>query len=245
MANDKTPKDNQENAQHQVEESQVNSSNDEAEGLGKLYEDNKTMILGVLAIGIAVAAFMFMSNKNTADELANANRGNSQSEIGAAYANDSLALSNASKVAGYFNTIPTGIENASEESAKLLAATREFDNGNFKEALLFLNQWEAPEGYAWIQHSLEGDIVSSQGDMEAAGVHYDEAIANAPTDRPKILLSLLLKDALYHIHTNDMPSAHSRCEEINAFPDHHLYLQYNAGGRVTGYSIDGLLSYTE
>ena len=245
MANDKTPKDNQENAQHQVEESQVNSSNDEAEGLGKLYEDNKTMILGVLAIGIAVAAFMFMSNKNTADELANANRGNSQSEIGAAYANDSLALSNASKVAGYFNTIPTGIENASEESAKLLAATREFDNGNFKEALSFLNQWEAPEGYAWIQHSLEGDIVSSQGDMEAAGVHYDEAIANAPTDRPKILLSLLLKDALYHIHTNDMPSAHSRCEEINAFPDHHLYLQYNAGGRVTGYSIDGLLSYTE
>ena len=245
MANDKTPKDNQENAQHQVEESQVNSSNDEAEGLGKLYEDNKTMILGVLAIGIAVAAFMFMSNKNTADELSNANRGNSQSEIGAAYANDSLALSNASKVAGYFNTIPTGIENASEESAKLLAATREFDNGNFEEALLFLNQWEAPEGYAWIQHSLEGDIVSSQGDMEAAGVHYDEAIANAPTDRPKILLSLLLKDALYHIHTNDMPSAHSRCEEINAFPDHHLYLQYNAGGRVTGYSIDGLLSYTE
>ena len=245
MANDKTPKDNQENTQHQVEETQVNSSNDEAEGLGKLYEDNKMMILGVLAIGIAVAAFMFMSNKNTADELANANRGNSQSEIGAAYANDSLALSNASKVAGYFNTIPTGIENASEESAKLLAATREFDNGNFEEALSFLNQWEAPEGYAWIQHSLEGDIVSSQGDMEAAGVHYDEAITNAPNDRPKILLSLLLKDALYHIHTNDMPSAHSRCEEINAFPDHHLYLQYNAGGRVTGYSIDGLLSYTE
>ena len=245
MANDKTPKDNQENTQHQVEEAKANASNEEAEGLSKLKEGHLFAMLIALAIGIAVAAFIFMSNKDMADELANAQKGKPRSEISQYYENDSLALTNARKVAGYFNTIPTGIENASEESAKLLAATREFDNGNFEEALSFLNQWEAPEGYSWIQHSLEGDIVSSQGDMEAAGVHYDEAIANAPTDRPKILLSLLLKDALYHIHTNDMPSAHSRCEEINAFPDHNLYLQYNAGGRVTGYSIDGLLRYTE
>ncbi|MEC8757366.1 MAG: tetratricopeptide repeat protein [Bacteroidota bacterium] len=244
MANDNTPKDNQENAQHQVEETQVNSSSDESEGLGKLYDDNKMMILGVLAIGIAVAVFMFMSNKNTADELANSLSAGGSGEFGEAYANDST-LTNASKVAGYFNAIPAGIENAPEESAQLLAATREFDNGNFEEALSFLNQWDAPEGYSWIQHSLEGDIVSSQGDMESAGKLYDEAIANAPSDRPKILLSLLLKDALYHIHMNDMPSAHSRCQEINAFPDHHLYLQYDAGGRVAEYSIDGLLNYTK
>ena len=69
MANDNTPKDNQENAQHQVEETQVNSSSDESEGLSKLYEDNKMMILGVLAIGIAVAVFMFMSNKNRPTNL--------------------------------------------------------------------------------------------------------------------------------------------------------------------------------
>lgn len=244
MANDNTPKDNQENAQHQVEETQVNSSSDESEGLGKLYEDNKMMILGVLAIGIAVAVFMFMSNKNTADELANGPSPDDSGVFGEAYANDST-LTNESKVAGYFNAIPVGIENAPEASAQLLAATREFDNGNFEEALSFLNQWEAPEGYSWIKHSLEGDIVSSQGDMESAGKLYDEAIANAPSDRPKILLSLLLKDALYHIHMNDMPAAHSRCQEINVFPDHHLYLQYDAGGRIAEYSIDGLLNYTK
>lgn len=244
MENDKTPKDNHENAQHQVEETQVDSSNDEAEGLGKLYEDNKTMILGALAIGIAVAVLMFMSNKNTADELPNGMSAGGSGEFGEAYANDS-SLTNANKVAGYFNTIPAGIENASEESAQLLAAAREFDNGNFEEALTFLNQWEAPEGYSWIRHSLEGDIVSSLGDMESAGKHYDEAITNAPTDRPKILLSLLLKDVIYHIRTNDMPSAHSRCQEINEFPDHHLYLQYDAGGGVAEYSIDGLLNYTK
>ena len=244
MANDTTPKDNQENAQHQVEETQANPSNDEAEGLGKLYEDNKTMILGVLAIGIAVAVFMFMSNKNTADDLDSIVSAGDSGEFGNAYEDDSI-LTNAKKVAGYFNTIPAGIENASEESAQLLAATREFDNGNFEQALSFLNQWEAPEGYSWIRHSLEGDIVSSQGDMESAGMLYDDAIANAPTDRPKILLSLLLKDALYHIHMKDMPSAHSRCQEINAFPDHHLYLQYEMGGRAAEYSVDGLLNYTK
>ena len=61
MANDKTPKDNQENTQPQVEETQANPSNEEAEGLGKLYEENKMLVFGVLAVGIAIGVFFFLN----------------------------------------------------------------------------------------------------------------------------------------------------------------------------------------
>ena len=82
MANDKTPKDNQENPVSQVEESQVNSEQeDEAEGLGKLYEENKTMIFGILAIGIAVGVFLFMSIADELDDVAIAKDESAQAEV--------------------------------------------------------------------------------------------------------------------------------------------------------------------
>ena len=90
---------------------------------------------------------------------------------------------------------------------------------------------------------LEADIVSSLGDMVESWCLYDEAIANAPTDRPKIYLSFAQRCLYPYSYQNDIPSA-QRKMEIFEFPDHHLYLQYNTENRVTGYSIDGLLSYT-
>ena len=64
MANDKTPQDNQENTQPQVKETQVNPSKEEAEGLGKLYEENKMLVFGVLAVGIVIGVFFFLNAKN-------------------------------------------------------------------------------------------------------------------------------------------------------------------------------------
>ena len=143
-----------------------------------------------------------------------------------------------SEIEGFFNSPPAGIENTSDGLALLLAAAREFDNGNYEEAHSLLKQWEAPEGYAWIKQSLEADIVASLGDWENARNLYDEAIESAPKDRPKIYLSLVLKDYLFHLHLEEKDKAAERKGEILAFSDHHLYYQYSTDQGPKGYSLE-------
>ena len=233
MANDKTPQDNQENTQPQVEETQVNPSKEEAEGLGKLYEENKMLVFGVLAVGIAIGVFFFLNAKDDENE----NNEIVQSPSVAAYFTNP-SDSKKSEIEGFFNSPPAGIENTSDAPALLLAAAREFDNEKYEEAHSLLKQWEAPEGYAWIKHSLEADIVSSLGEWENARNLYDQAIESAPKDRPKIYLSLVLKDYLFHLHLEEKDKAAERKDEILAFSDHHLYYQYPTDEGPKGYSVE-------
>ena len=231
MANDKTPTENQENPVSQVEETPVASEQeDEAQGLGKLYEENKTLIFGILAVGIAIGVFFFFNAKDD-DEASN---DEPQAEVVKLFEEDTPGL-----IKGFFNNPPLGIEAAPEEPAVLLGAAAEFDAGNFEKALSLLNQWDAPAGYSWIKYSLEADIVSSLEEWSKAGNLYDMAIDNAPKDRPKIYLSLVLKDYLFHTHQKEEGKATQRKMEIFEFPDHHLYFQFPTENGTSAYSLGG------
>ena len=233
MANDKTPTDNQENPVSQVEETPVASEQeDEAQGLGKLYEENKTLIFGILAVGIAIGVFFFFNAKDD-DEASN---DEPQKEVVAKYSGDNERQT---EVEGFFNSPPLGIEDAPDEPAVLLGAAAEFDAGNFEKALSLLNQWDAPAGYSWIKYSLEADIVSSLEEWSKAGNLYDMAIDNAPKDRPKIYLSLVFKDYLFHTHQKEEGKATQRKMEIFEFPDHHLYFQFPTENGTSAYSLGG------
>ena len=252
MANDKTPKDNQENTQPQVEETQANPSNEEAEGLGKLYEENKMLVFGVLAVGIAIGVFFFLNaeeDEKENNEIVQSPSVTAYFETPVAEDNDSeqtdsgkieskKSVSEKSKIEGFFNSPPAGIEKTSDAPALLLAAARDFDNGKFEEAQSLLKQWEAPEGYTWIKQSLEADIVSSLDKWDEARKLYDEAIESAPKDRPKIYLSLVLKDYLFHFTLKEKEKAAERKDEILAFPDHYLYFQYPWENGSKGYSLE-------
>lgn len=172
-----------------IEESSIEKLNDNLSSAGeKIAQNKKTLywiLFAVLVIAILIISYIFFL-RNPKNQRAN--EAFNQVEL-TAQGNDSIAAREYAKVADNFGGTAAG------KNAALAAAESYYNNGDFKSALKYLEQFSTSEPVlAANALVLEGDCYVNLNKMTEALASYEKAISKAGKNE-QIVPRVLLKEA--------------------------------------------------